>query len=377
MTDLELLGLVELIYEAAINPARWYAALDAVRAQLGFFNATLTLVELPSARLLVGVQVNVPEPFAAMQSDPKYVPAQMELWGGMAAINKHVVEQPVVISRIADPDDYAGNLYYLDFAKPQDLVDVVVLPLLRSRSMIGDIGMGRHRSEGLVSDGVIRDLGRIAPHIRRAASVSGILSIGAEMIDTFAAAIDATPAGVILVDDKLAIVHANLAAAEMLHADDPLTTMDGRLALRREIVRGALEEAVRAAAEAPLAMGRKGISIPGRRIDGSPVGIHVLPLLRRDGRGAGTGVAVAAIFVAESVDAQPKADVLGALFELTPSEARVLELASAGMSNPGIAEELGVALSTVKTHVLHIFEKTGRHTKAELIRLVHDLTLPN
>lgn len=42
---------------------------------------------------------------------------------------------------------------------------------------------------------------------------------------------------------------------------------------------------------------------------------------------------------------------------LTPRELEILELVSQGLSNPAIAERLFIGESTVKTHLLHIFEK--------------------
>jgi DNA-binding CsgD family transcriptional regulator len=294
------------------------------------------------------------------------------LWGGIEAIQKHSVEEPVVLSRITTPEDYADNLYYLDFAKPQDLVDAANIPLLRDRHLFADVSMGRHRSEGLVSDGVIADMRRLAPHLRRAAAVSGMLSLAEEAVDTFEAAIESTPAAVILVDETLSVVHANSAASEMLDENDPLTLLARRVAIRQPLVPNALEDAVRAAVEAPYAMGRKGISIPARRSDESPVALHVFPLLHKRG-GKRPGRAIAALFVTERGAPQSRADFLGAMFELTPAEARVLDLTSTGLSNPKIAQELGVATSTVKTHMLRIFAKTGRHNRAELVRLASDL----
>jgi DNA-binding CsgD family transcriptional regulator len=236
--------------------------------------------------------------------------------------------------------------------------------------------MGRHSSAGVVSDAVIADMKRLAPHLRRAASLSGILSLADEAIDTFESAIDATPAAVLLLDEQLAIVHANSAAGELLDRNDVLGVVDGKLVLRQPFVPNALQEAVHAAARNPLAMGRKGISIPARRLDGAPVALHVFPLLRRKAAPDRRGRAIAALFVTESGSGQARTDFLGTMFELTPAEVRVLELTSAGLSNPNIAVQLGVATSTVKTHLNRIFEKTGRHTRAELIRLTSDLQPP-
>jgi DNA-binding NarL/FixJ family response regulator len=53
--------------------------------------------------------------------------------------------------------------------------------------------------------------------------------------------------------------------------------------------------------------------------------------------------------------------------ELTAREADVVRLIALGRSNTEIAEELVVSLSTVKTHVNHVFAKTGLRDRAQLV----------
>jgi DNA-binding NarL/FixJ family response regulator len=51
---------------------------------------------------------------------------------------------------------------------------------------------------------------------------------------------------------------------------------------------------------------------------------------------------------------------------LTTTERVVLDLVYRGHTNPEIALELSVSLSTVKTHMSHILRKTGRSSRREL-----------
>jgi DNA-binding CsgD family transcriptional regulator len=64
------------------------------------------------------------------------------------------------------------------------------------------------------------------------------------------------------------------------------------------------------------------------------------------------------------------------LYELTPAEQRVFELVVAGEKTAAIAQTLSVAPSTVRTHLLKVFEKTGRHTRGDLVKLSREITLP-
>ena len=51
---------------------------------------------------------------------------------------------------------------------------------------------------------------------------------------------------------------------------------------------------------------------------------------------------------------------------LTPTEIRVVHLVAEGCSNPEIAERLLMSRSTVKTHLEHVFTKTGVRNRSEL-----------
>jgi predicted ATPase/class 3 adenylate cyclase/DNA-binding CsgD family transcriptional regulator len=51
---------------------------------------------------------------------------------------------------------------------------------------------------------------------------------------------------------------------------------------------------------------------------------------------------------------------------LTPTELRVVDLVGSGCSNAEIAEKLLVGVSTVKTHLVHVYEKLGLRSRTEL-----------
>jgi DNA-binding CsgD family transcriptional regulator len=62
--------------------------------------------------------------------------------------------------------------------------------------------------------------------------------------------------------------------------------------------------------------------------------------------------AVAAVFVSPVLaDPQPPFEALAALYDLTPTEARIMIEIASGKNRAATAVELGIADSTVKTHL--------------------------
>jgi DNA-binding NarL/FixJ family response regulator len=60
---------------------------------------------------------------------------------------------------------------------------------------------------------------------------------------------------------------------------------------------------------------------------------------------------------------------------LSPRESEVLKLVAAGQSNPSIAATLFLSEATVKTHLLHVFEKLGVNDRTRAVTKAMELGL--
>jgi DNA-binding CsgD family transcriptional regulator len=69
-------------------------------------------------------------------------------------------------------------------------------------------------------------------------------------------------------------------------------------------------------------------------------------------------------------------EIIGRMYKLTPSELRVL-LAIVDIGGvPEVAAALGVAATTIRTHLSRLFEKTGVGRQADLVKLVAGFSMP-
>jgi DNA-binding NarL/FixJ family response regulator len=77
--------------------------------------------------------------------------------------------------------------------------------------------------------------------------------------------------------------------------------------------------------------------------------------------------------VAAALSAPAAADPLAGLPDgLTTREVEVLRLVANGMSNTEIARSLVVSTATVKTHINHIFAKTGARDRGQAVRYAYE-----
>jgi len=91
----------------------------------------------------------------------------------------------------------------------------------------------------------------------------------------------------------------------------------------------------------------------------------------------GPGKVAAAVFVCEAaLEISSSAEVIQRAYQLTPTELRVLFAIVNVGGIPQVAAALGVAVSTIKTHVGRLYEKTGAVRQADLVKLVVGFTNP-
>src|SRR5215470_9866885 len=127
-----------------------------------------------------------------------------------------------------------------------------------------------------------------------------------------------------------------------------------------------------------VAIGIKGVAVPLNARGGELYVAHVLPLTSGARRRAGTSYkAAAALFVHKAaLDTPSPPEAIAKAYRLTPSELRVLLAVVEVGGVPEVADALGIAETTVKTHLGHLYEKTGAARHADLVKLVAGFSNP-
>jgi DNA-binding CsgD family transcriptional regulator len=181
---------------------------------------------------------------------------------------------------------------------------------------------------------------------------------------------------VVLINERGTILHANHSAEHLLCEGGPIRSVQGILHATAPSAASELRAALALAAKHEAGIGKTGLAIRLTEPDMPPIFAHVLPLTGSNFRTRLQPSAVAAVFIGAPPDEQDGADTVATAFGLTPAETRVLASLFAGRTLAETAATLGIAATTAKTHLEHIFLKTGVTRQAELMRLWTGLVSP-
>jgi DNA-binding CsgD family transcriptional regulator len=368
--------VIAQIYDCTIDPDRWPATMGEICSEIGGLFSAIQLVDLENSNHQF---------FKEWNTDPFWMSKQQEYLEDLTQVYRssprmpytQAVDEPLVLSRDIPEESWVNTRYYREWVKPQRIKDSLQTIVLQRAGRLGLFSMVRHESVGVATDRDIAILRLLAPHIRRAVTISDVIDLKAIELHALSETLDKFVAGVTVVAEGSRILHANAAARGMFAAGGPVRSVHGRLSAADPRARQELDEAVVLAQRDEAGIGAAGIGVALSGRDGEAAVAHVLPLARGSIRTRLMPQAAAAVFInqnreAASRDTTAVAKTLG----LTRTEARMLEQLTMGDTLSEAAAALGIANTTAKTHLAHIFAKTGVSRQAELIALVGRLAPP-
>jgi DNA-binding CsgD family transcriptional regulator len=365
-----LLACVGQIYQAANDSEAWPLAVEAVRHLLNGARACLVRIG-PDRR---------PDDLVAPSNDPAFQDRYIaEFADTPNIIEEAVARAPVGIAyhdlAFIGRDVLRGSRLWNDWMAPQDMYGGLSCKLATDGPSSWFIDVQRGRRHPGFDGHDLQLMQTLAPHLARALQIARRTAL-AQLVSPRLANL---PCAMLAVDPRLHVLARNVAADEMLAdgvgglalAGGALVTTDPRHAARlRRLVADAC-------ADRPDA-------VPGRGgdllISDGPVDTSTT-LMISVGPAAASGVPVlalepcAAVIIRRLSPQLPAhaADTIAGLFDLTPQEARVAVALAAGHSLKTIAEQGGIRLTTVRTHLARIFSKTGARQQSQLVAILRSV----
>lgn len=345
----ETADLIDAIYAAALGERPFDGVLGRIAARFGADAGALAVVDAGCRGLLLFVAIEPDEPHPESPAGPS--PADLARAGARC-------------------DGATGAM--ARWAEARGLGAIAAAGFERD-GRFGTLVFGFREARGGDVDACRRFVDLLVPHVSRALAINGALT-GVRARQAAAETLfDALSAPFLILDARARVLQVNRAARRLFARTTVLWTEDGRLAAAGVLDRTLAEAIARAtAATGPRRASSVALSAAGE----APTVARVLPLAvaipgrDRDGRHA------ALIIQGAGDERLVPYHAIAALHGLTQAETQVLELVAGGRSPAETADHLGIAVSTVRTHLLNLFGKTGARGQSDLVRLVRRHAAP-
>ncbi|AQA05416.1 helix-turn-helix transcriptional regulator [Mycobacterium sp. MS1601] len=341
----EFSSLVSGIYAAALTPQRWEGSLRDIHTVLGGISGALCR---PTGAVWTIEDSNLPA--CAARS---YAEHYNSLDHVMDAVRTGAVGVVRTGSELIQP--FRAGEFYCDWMAPNRLEDGLFVRLTRDREPVCVVVASPRRTDAFATADRMKTMTALVPHLQQAVRIQDRLALATERVRH----------GIARVTANLHAVTLNSAAERILRDDDGLSMRAGRITAADLRVTDELRSAVcRACAGDIRSAGSFNCVRPsGKR----PYIVHVVPSDRDSGHSA-------LVLIVDSGDEpESAAAVLRRIYQLTNTEAEVAMQVMHGVELKQIAELLSISLTTVRTHLQHVFDKTDTHRQAELAHLLHSV----
>jgi len=357
--DPPLLQLISDIYRTPLEPEIWPRLLEQITDLTEAAMGALAIVDLAQRQLTYHWDHNAPKPVPPHHIDNPWSRASF----------RYPFGTPLLTEELVSLEELQKSELYNEVLVPHRIGHGIGSNLLHEEGKTALFVLFRSAGQGSFSQDARHLVERLLPHLQRATQLHLRLERSELQLAAAHRVMERLHLGVILVDERGRVSFSNPSAERILAAADGLVVEDGEIRATEpdegpQLAR-LVGEAVRTGARPGGALG---ISRPSGK---QPLQLLVAPLSDRQEILPGLKRAAAAVFVSDpEVEPEGCAAVLERLYDLTPSEARVAVGVVGGRGLQDVADAIGVGLNTVRTHLQHVFQKTGTRRQAELVQLL-------
>ena len=193
------------------------------------------------------------------------------------------------------------------------------------------------------------------------------------------AALDRLPTGVLLINGSGEVTFANLSAHHMLEDNNGLRLSKltsnaglGKLVAEDKSTNKAISNAIRAILTRDPRTPQFSQHVSAPQISGvASYALKFSELGNYNESNKESNASVAIIFIADGrhpVEIDP--DALKCAYRLTPTEAQVAILLVACPSLQDAADQLGIGIATVRSHIKQIYAKLGVNTRTSFVKMM-------
>jgi DNA-binding CsgD family transcriptional regulator/PAS domain-containing protein len=362
--------LIDLIYDAAVEPELWPRLLEQFADLIGGDGATLMW-----QNQLTGKGIGV-----TARLDPKL---QELFFGHFATRNplrpppeyvrkavRHFVPTVITDESRLPKSELMRTEFYNDLMRPFDFHSTVSVGLMAQGFDGGTVDVIRPERRGSFTDTDLQLCSRLQPHFIRAFELNRKLAGSRGVGEDLAHVLDLLPHGVFLIGDDGRVRYANRAAERLTSRGRGLAIVAGQLVAGSPEATSRLQALIGAAATPDSERRSGGAMALAAPSGGLPLSVTVAPARSENHSVFHSDPAVIVCVTDLEAQVSLSEQRLYDLFDLSRAEARVALALFDGLDPREVAERLGLSVYTVRGHLMRIFDKTGVHGQVELARLM-------
>jgi len=360
--------LIGDIYDAALDPALWPLVLERI---VQYFKAAAAVLYVQDIHLREG------QFYFSYGDDPYFTRLYLEKYARINPLAPHFLVTNVGdvfrAGALIPYEELKETQFFKEWLQPQQYTEFVATTLDKSATSVAFISVTRDITQGFMDDASVERMRVIAPHLRRAVMIGKIVDLRKVEAGNFESVVNGLLDAVLLVDARRRIVYANESATRMMSDAKIIRRGKGDvLQVNDTEANSKLRDALAGSERAEPELEVRGTAISVRSTDGERYLAHVLPLTSGARRLSGAvRSAAAAVFIRKAaLDLPSPLETVAKLYRLTPAELRVLYAVMEAGGVSAISSMLGISEATVKTHIQHLFEKTGTRRQTDLVKLV-------
>jgi len=326
--QLNLLSVVELLYDSVIDEAKWPVALQSLADFSSGHGAFHIISDPPSGTIVhsmsVGIDLRVNQHYLQYYAakDVRIPPAI-----------PYAVGQVVTEATLLDRRTYERSELFGELLSPFDIPHIMAAWLTKSTTAFEAVVIQGSRRHGAFERDELDKCSRIVPHLLRAVRMRDLLASARQSNQAYSVLLDSLPLGIVYFDDKGKPIKVSAAAEKVLRQGDALSCVGGQMHARNPDDNRQLQRAIL------TTCGRRGsATMPGdtiviRRVNAlRPLVVTVIPSGSSQLLVSLPSIAGMMLIIDPEQAPRPRADLIQKAFGLTKSETNLANMLFEGNS---------------------------------------------
>ncbi len=373
-TDIQ--HLVGNVYDALSDPTQWNAFLASLTRSMGANAARMRMLDNRGSCYSLVAGAGHDKSYDVRYEEHYH---RVDVWNPV--LNRQAPGELFHSHKVIPYGIFRKSEIYNDFYRDYDMFYGLGGNIAKSDGIIARIGIHRSRSQGEYGAKEVDLLQTLMPHLMRAFKLGSHMESLQARAEGMEAALYHSPSPLILIDEHGQVAFTSRRAEALLGSESGLSVHHNRLMAVSNTEQQQLQQLLQ---QAVATGARKGAGSGGAMRLTTATGeqrhnLLITPYPDRSVSCLGHNRRIcAAIFIHDSRQGGSlPAELIKALYELTPSEIRLAEAILEGLTPGEAAASFGVSVNTTRSQLRSLFAKTDTQRQAELVRLLSGLANRN